>query len=144
LISQFNSLDLNSGVVFKLASGIRKGVGMRPVKLAPLVLSVFLIASSASAEPFDGVEFGKLCNRERFSAEYISCLAYIKGFMEGLRFVDGMSGSGVHYCLPKTVGAEQAVLVVQNFFREHPEDLNEYAGKLVGLAFYSAFPCESN
>jgi fructose-specific phosphotransferase system IIC component len=61
---------------------------------------------------------------------------YITGVVNGLAV-----GGSRSVCLSSGVTGTQAVMIVQNYMREHPEQLNESAHVVIQRAISEAFPC---
>jgi len=114
------------------------------VKPCFCLLSIVLL-TSADAQALSGTDLYKICNAEpKGGTESISCIAYIRGLVDGLFMADHMASSGLRYCPPESLSADQAVLIVQKHFREHPEQLNREAGAVAALALYGAFDCKNS
>jgi hypothetical protein len=57
----------------------------------------------------------------------------------------GEQGRDFLLCPPKEgIAVDQARLVIDKYFREHPEKLHEEAGFLAAEAFMAAFPCRKS
>jgi len=95
------------------------------------------------ANAITGLEMNKFCNEPRNTPGEVSCITYMSGLLDGMYLADKMSAHGNHYCLPgdENIDAEQGVLIVKKYLREHPEQLHQQAGALAALAIYLAFPC---
>jgi len=95
------------------------------------------------ANAITGLEMNKFCNEPGNTPGEVSCITYMSGLLDGMYLADKMSANGNRYCLPgdKNIDAEQGVLIVKKYLREHPEHLHQQAGALAALAIYLAFPC---
>jgi hypothetical protein len=94
------------------------------------------------ANAITGLEMNKFCNEPRNTPGEVSCITYMSGLLDGMYLADKMSANGNRYCLPgdKNIDAEQGVLIVKKYLREHPEHLHQQAGALAALAIY-LLPC---
>ena len=104
----------------------------------------FLAASALTdARALSGTELYKACRQRDLSAGGISCIAYVRGFVDGmtLGYLTGKK-SPLLYCPPRDgIAADQARLLVQKYLRDHPESLHLEAGNLAANALTEAFPC---
>jgi hypothetical protein len=98
--------------------------GLHHVGAALAALSVASPASSLTA-----AELYRICTQPRNSNPDIGCNYYILGLTDGNFLGDSMASSGNRFCAPKNgVDHAQARLVIEKFFRDHPEELHEEAG----------------
>jgi Rap1a immunity proteins len=49
--------------------------------------------------------------------------------------------SSMHVCLPNELIGSQAVLIIEKFMKEHPEQLHYPAGVVAFYALWQDFPC---
>jgi hypothetical protein len=66
------------------------------------------------------------------------CTAWIIGFQAGIAAQQRYSTS---ICLPAEFTGEQAVLIIEKYMNEHPEELNQRADHLSFFALWKVFPC---
>lgn len=112
--------------------------------LAAVIGILALIPTNASA--LTGVELYQYCaESKRVSAQEAVCLAYIRGFIDGMTLQQGADLKGFKVCLPNDgVMPEQGRLIFEKFSREHPGDLNRQAGIIFWAAMALSFQCPSN
>jgi hypothetical protein len=61
------------------------------------------------------------------------------GYCQGI--VRGVSEASPKVCPGENVTNEQALRVVVKYLQDHPEELDQLGGRLVGKALVKAFPC---
>lgn len=102
-----------------------------------------LIAVAAGNPPsagyaLTGAELNQAC-----LATTTACIFYLRGFVDGIAIGSATARPGDRlFCQPSAgLAVEQAKIVVEKLFREHPEALDREAGLLVGAALIDAFRC---
>ena len=100
---------------------------------------------STDAGALTGTELYRACRQKALSAGGISCIAYVRGFVDGITLGHGLGKtSPTVYCLSAAgLDADQARLIIQKYLRDHPESLHLEAGNLAANALTEAFPCPS-
>jgi hypothetical protein len=112
---------------------------MKKIILA-VIFSLIPVASNA----FTGMELHNWClSSEKMSPEADACTIYLKGFVDGV--VTGNALGIAHtFCPPMDgISGPQARLILEKYFRDHPEKLDQEAGLLAEVAIREAFPCAS-
>jgi len=76
----------------------------------------------------------------------ISCPAYIRGFLDGMLIGRYLGKEApTKYCPPKEgVALEQGRLVIERYFKSHPDKLQSDAGFLAATALIETYPCASH
>ena len=110
-----------------------------------LLMAALLLTTTTPAKALTGTELNRFCNEPHGTLKNAVCFAYIRGLIDGLFLADNMAASGRRYCPPADgLDVEQAVLIVQKEFQDHPDQLNREAGAVAALALYLAFPCKGS
>ena len=113
---------------------------------ATFSLAVLLVLPTTVASALSGAELYQKCSQKRRNVSDISCIAYVRGFVDGMMIgtILGKEKRMV-YCPPTDgLAVDQARLIIEKYLKDHPEKLRIEAGYLVGEALVSAFPCPSN
>jgi hypothetical protein len=86
---------------------------------------------------------GPKSHNETSLASKTMCNLYLSGFVDALFFSTIIQEERLRTCLPNQaeISSEQAVLIVQKYLSDHPEELNKSALELVIGALTTAFPC---
>lgn len=91
-----------------------------------------------------GTDLYQSCRAQKNSMGDAMCLAYVRGFTDGI-----MAGSTVgekfpsQYCPPAAgISAIQSRLIIEKYLRDNPQELHTEAGLLVLSALLQAFPCK--
>lgn len=112
------------------------------------VAFALIVWATASAPAFavSGADFYKDCAENEpktTTAAGLSCLVYLKGFVDGIQVGDLLAAeAATRFCPPAGgVPNTQARLIVQKYMREHPGDLAKDAGFSIAAALYEAFAC---
>jgi hypothetical protein len=104
-----------------------------------VVLAAMVIAATLGpALSQSGNDLHSQCGNA-FTAGFLHrnyCHGYITGVVNGLTV-----GGSRTVCLSRGVTDTQAVMIVQNYMREHPEQLNEPSHAIIQRAMSEAFPC---
>jgi hypothetical protein len=109
---------------------------------AIVVLAVTGFAAS-NANALSGLELYRTCNTKPLE---IACMAYIRGVLDGMQAGRALAKENPPlYCPPpQGTPADQARLIIEKYFKEHPDELQEGAGALAMAALVKAFPCKQN
>jgi hypothetical protein len=107
-----------------------------------------IIWAGASVPAFavSGADFYKDCaenDPKTTTAAALSCLVYLRGFVDGIQVGDlAVAEGGARFCPPAGgLSNTQARLVVQKYMREHPELLGKEAAFSITGALYETFTC---
>ena len=118
-----------------------------------LLICVFAIPLSLQAQratdPLEtGTDFLRQCDEGRLNrsdavaaAQYMRCMGYIQGFLEGHTVLIAVSGAKPSYCYPENVDTGQVRRIVIKFLRDDPEKTHLAVSVLVEKALIDAFPC---
>lgn len=100
-----------------------------------------LVLSVSRASALSGLELHQYCHEKD---QEIACVAYIRGLLDGMQAGAVLAkASPPLYCPPHGgIPTDQGRLIVDKYFRDHPEELQEGAGPLVMAAIAKAFPCQ--
>ena len=77
---------------------------------------------------------------ERY-AEAMSCIGFVEGFLWGHGWAAWRERRDMYYCPPQGASATQAVPVVTDYLRVHPERQDAPAHVLLFAALSNAWPC---
>jgi hypothetical protein len=111
------------------------------MRLRALVLAVGLLWSgqSLSEETVQSFENGNVLYQECTAADStpqnVFCTGYVTAVSDSLE-------SQRLICTPKHATAGQAIDIIVNYLRNHPEDRHLAAYSLAKLALMAAFPCK--
>jgi Rap1a immunity proteins len=114
---------------------------IRPV--IALGMTTLLPFPNAHSQAFTASDLYQQCLAGKKSIGDVICSGYIRGVMDGMTMgrIVATNFAG-RYCPPKEgTDFAQGRLIVENYFRGHPEDLQTKAGILAGKALIEAFPC---
>jgi hypothetical protein len=107
---------------------------MKRIAFAAMVVAATTMAAHAQT----GMDLHRQCGNG-LTAGFLNrdyCHSYITGI------VNGAVTSGSHtICLSQGVTDTQSVMIVQNYMRAHPEQLNQPAPIIIQQAMSEAFPC---
>ena len=104
-----------------------------------LTMLVLLGCLSADARAdFNGIDLSTMCVSNN-QAIRDQCTAWISGFQAGISAND--EKSNMHVCLPNELLGSQAVLIIEKFMKEHPEQLHYPARVVAFYALWQDFPC---
>ena|ERR1700712_176412 len=109
-------------------------------------LAVLVVLPATDATALSGAELYRKCSQKNRKVSDISCIAYVRGFVDGM-MIGTILGTETRtvYCPPTDgLAVDQARLVIEKYLKDHPEKLRIEAGYLVGEALVSAFPCYRN
>jgi hypothetical protein len=108
-------------------------------------VAALLIAVSARADPFPGLDTGnalqRVCAAED-GLEFGACIGYINGSVDQFFAIAPFLGDGMTACRPRGVTYGQAKAVILKHLNDHPERLQQKASALIAQALIAAFPCE--
>jgi hypothetical protein len=110
-------------------------------KIFSVAVLTALVCSEANA--FTGTELYRSCQK---GAADLSCVAYVRGFVDGMVIgkVFGLIKPAM-FCPPNDgILLEQGRLIVEKFLTDHPERLHEKASFLAAAALLEAFPCQNS
>jgi Rap1a immunity proteins len=114
----------------------RQVVAMKVVALALIAASS--TAAFGSSNPPTMLDLAQLCGSSN-PMEGMGCNLHIAGF--GLGAYQALQTLGTSYCPPDNLSVPQARLVIEKYFRDHPERLNLPAIAVAANALTQAFPC---
>jgi hypothetical protein len=97
--------------------------------------------STAQAAGLSGATLYEDCTVPSNTTEYTVCIAYLRGFTEGMFAGNLARATGLSYCGQASMDMTQILLIAQKYMREHSEELNKGAGANMMSAFVTAFPC---
>ena len=120
----------------------RLGVVMKRTSAA-FVVGFAAASAITDARALSGTELYKACRQRDLSAGGISCIAYVRGFVDGMTLGHVMGKTApTLYCPPRDgIAADQGRIIVKKYLRDHPESLHLEAGNLAANALTEAFSC---
>ena len=109
------------------------------------IICFLSVSGSTDAGALTGTELYRACHQKALSAGGISCIAYVRGFVDGITLGHGLDRTSPTVYCPSATGldADQARLIIQKYLRDHPESLHLEAGNLAANALTEAFSCPS-
>jgi hypothetical protein len=110
---------------------------------AAFVVAFIAASTLTDAKALSGTELYKACRQRDLSAGGISCIAYVRGFVDGMMLghLTGKTDPTL-FCPPREgIAADLGRLIVKKHLRDHPESLHLEAGNLAANALTAAFPC---
>jgi len=114
------------------------------VKLA-VISAVLAAVTSPSAAQMSSTQLYEFCTSYSGTPEYLSCASFIGRVLSGLGVGQATGAAqGLTFCPPANITAGQAMLVVEKYMRDHPEQLNQHPGTLSSVALLAAFPCKKS
>jgi hypothetical protein len=75
-------------------------------------------------------------------ADAQTCLAFVDGFLWGHGWAVWRTNRDMYYCPPEELSAAQAIPMIVDYLRAHPERLETDAHVLTFSALSYAFPCQ--
>ena len=96
------------------------------------------LSAGARAADFNGIDLSTMCVSNN-QAIRDQCTAWISGFQAGISAND--EKSNMHVCLPDELLGSQAVLIIEKFMKEHPEQLHYPARVVAFYALWQDFSC---
>jgi hypothetical protein len=109
------------------------------MKCSIFVAAVFVTMTTA-AHAQTGMDLHRQCGNA-LTAGFLN-RNYCHGYISGI--VNGLVASGNHtVCLSRGVTDTQAVMIVQNYMRAHPEQLNDSGDTIIQRSMTESFPCPS-
>ena len=117
------------------------------IKMKSLLVALTVLVSSVSyasdSNPFSGKILLKQCDaffsenkKQNNSYEAKICRESIKAISLGY-----YGNRNDEICEPKITSHKNVIKIAYQYLQNHPEDLNNYRGSLVGYALKEAFPC---
>lgn len=119
-------------------------------KIIALLLVVLSFPQNVVASP-DGVELLQSCSAgiriseggntsKKEVADALWCVAYVQGHLDGYAV---SSATNAKACFPsKGISTEQAVRIVVEWLKKHPERLHKIGSDEMLLAYANVFPCK--
>ena len=119
-------------------------------KIIALLLVVLSFPQNVVASP-DGVKLLQSCSAgiriqdggnasKEALADGLWCVGYVMGYLDGYAM---SSATNAKACFPsKGISAEQAVRLIVEWLKKHPENLHKSGSDEMLLAFANAFPCK--
>ena len=108
---------------------------------------LMILVSHAHAGTLTGEDYLRACTSTDVGDRNF-CVGYTLGVAdEMVMFKDVMKESGpvkFEVCIPGRTKANEAVGVVLDYIKQHPEDRKEGAWLLVTLAYRKAWPCNND
>ena len=100
------------------------------------------LSACGPANALTGTELYRNCTEGKQSIGSAMCLAYVRGFAEGIVFGNELGKLPRAFC-PPTAGlhVDQARLIIEKFLRDNPDKLHNEAVFLAGQALMEAFGC---
>jgi hypothetical protein len=99
---------------------------------------IFILCKQAFATDLTGARLLSFCQG---SASKELCSIYIAGVNDGFFGAQTLAQQGRVSCI-LPIDGHQAVMIVEKYMREHPDELHEAADILVVAALISTFPCK--
>jgi hypothetical protein len=108
-----------------------------------VALITCLAVQSLPANALSGSELYQYCMEKKPSTGDAMCLAYVRGFIDGVTMgVVVGKNYPTKYCPPQAgIPVDQGRLIVEKYLRDHAGELHDDAPSLVGVALIKAFPC---
>ncbi len=105
-------------------------------------------AQHATAPLKTGNDFLHQCDEAKLNhsdavaaAQYMRCMGYIQGFLEGHTTLIAVSGAKPSYCYPENVDTGQVRRIVIKSLKDTPEKTHLPISLLVEKSLIDAFPC---
>jgi len=108
----------------------------RRFRSAALLLALF---AASPAYAIDGNKLLQFCSGS--ASDQLTCQAYINGAADQLMVMADM-GFAAKVCAPTNLVWKQTRDIAVKFISEHPEKRAAESTMLIGIALYTAFPCE--
>jgi hypothetical protein len=109
---------------------------MKFLILPMLVLATMAVQRAHADDISTAADLQRQCAK---SGQEQGCSAYALGFAEGMT---AANKGAVTICVPKGVNARELRLVMDKYFKDHPERLHEKVSVVLGAAFAAAYPCQ--
>ena len=104
------------------------------IRYIAIACAALMAATPAYSDDITGSELYRRCETPRGSSEYTWCTGYAMGFLSRYREVCKLEKE-------PAMEAPQARSIVEKYLRDHPGQLNENAGVIVGRAFHEVLGC---
>jgi Rap1a immunity proteins len=96
----------------------------------------------ALADSFTGTSLKRFCSdSDHGSTRDTACNAYIRGIAEGLYVAQLASMAGHYFCPPDDISPTRERQTVEQYMKDHADQLEGAAANLAGAALLQAFPC---
>jgi hypothetical protein len=119
------------------ADAIQIEATMMKFSILPVLVLAAMVAHRADAQELStAADLQSQCAKPGRDQ---ACDAYALGYAEG---VTAANKENVTFCVPKGVGGRELRLVMEKYFKDHPERLHERVSVVVGAAFTAAYPCQ--
>ncbi len=105
---------------------------MKALYLSAAILCGLAATSAAHAET--ALQLHARCTGMTGVANASGCRTQVGGAVKEL--IDNPA-----YCVPKDIGNQTALNLVQAYMKDHPEDLHLSSSELIGKAVAAAYPC---
>lgn len=89
----------------------------------------------------DGNFWHGMCNSGDPS-DYVACMAYINGVVQGVRNQAQLDKTSAGFCIPPKVTFQQIGDVFSKYLKDHPQERHKSSGFLAMISVYEAFPCK--
>jgi hypothetical protein len=118
-------------------NAFKRGLRVMKFSVFPMLALVALMAQRADAQALSTA--GDVQSQCAKPGQEQACSAFALGFAQG---VAAANNDGVKVCIPKGVGGRELRLVMDKYFKDHPERLHEKVSAVLGAAFAAAYPCQ--
>lgn len=105
---------------------------MRLTLASAAIAATVALLTPANAQNMTSMDFDRDCRSNRMMPLF--CKTYIAGFASGMSY-------GGSICIPGGVSPDQLDVVVIDWMRTHPAQLNEAPERMMAAAFVAAWPC---
>ncbi len=105
-----------------------------------LSASLLLECDPATAN-VTAAELYQECTDKTYADYELICVAYLRGFGEGIVFGMGEKGNNSLYCPPKAMNVDTLRTAFEKFSKESPTVLSEEAAVVLAVALMRTFPC---
>lgn len=130
---------------------------MRKKTLPVYLIALFMGAHAAlaGAENANGHDLLQRCNafeksidgqplRPEETLDAMWCMGYVSGLLDGFGVSDYRIGDAIAACPGETtLNRTQAVKIINQWLRQHPDDLEKSGRRNAILAISKAFPCQA-
>jgi hypothetical protein len=113
----------------------------------PVILSTPCHAETKQSAPPSSIQQGttiavlnRMCQENANSRSYTACVAYLRGLFDGMQQAKIVDLKDT-FCPPPTADAGQLRLIIEEWVRDNPKNVNTSVGWAVPAALSLAFQC---